>query len=811
MDKKTQLIEKSLKLSRALALSSLFFPLLTAVGWILDLPYLTSGHPALPAMQPNTAVVLTISALVVLLSRPTRQNPMRKTLANLLSAAVLLFGLLNLSQYIFDWDLGIDRLLLGDIEPSELLPFPGRPSPQTSVNFMLMGLASLLSNLRLVPSYSQILWLAMGANAVIAATGYIFSTSQFYGFPIYEPAIGMAVHTALGFILLAVASLCAHPTQGLMTLIVSETRSGQIACQIIKAGILAPPAVGFGTRLGVATGPYDVSVQVSLFAVIIIGLILRITWYTARQAEAEELRANAVLQQVRLAQERFELALRGADLGAWDWNVQTGEVTFNSRWAEMRGYRLEEIRPHVETWSSAVHPDDWEKVQKALNDHFQGLAPEYEAEHRVRTKSGEWIWVLDRGRVFARDENGKPLRMVGTELDITERKQNEIEKQRLYEEARRAIKTREDILAIVSHDLKNPVAAMELVADVLDHLTPRDLSKIREVASKIRTGTGQMRSLIEDLLDFAKIQGGILAIDRYAENLSEIAIPILEILRIRATAKGQKMTVDIPATLPEVACDHHRIGQVFSNIIGNAIKFTPDGGSIRIQARKQDEMILVSVADTGPGIPPELLPRIFERFWQAERTRRAGSGLGLSIAKGIIDAGGGKIWAESRPGKGSTFHFTLPIATAETKRRPLESKDFIFEHTLDGVHVLLVDDSPDMLALLKHMLEKSGAEVTEADSVAQAVRQLKRKKPHVLLTDIEMTGGSGFDLIDQIHHLRPEEGGDVPIAALTAHDRAEELKKIEEAGFDLYISKPVDIGKTVAAVKKLATKYRFLH
>lgn len=130
-------------------------------------------------------------------------------------------------------------------------------------------------------------------------------------------------------------------------------------------------------------------------------------------------------EQLRQTQERLELALRGGDLAAWDWNVASGEVVFNARWAEMRGYRPEEIRGHVDSWTSGVHPDDWPQVERTLQDHFQGHRPEYETEHRVRTRSGQWIWILDRGKVFARNEQGEPVRMLGTEIDITSRKHAE--------------------------------------------------------------------------------------------------------------------------------------------------------------------------------------------------------------------------------------------------------------------------------------------------------------------------------------------------------------------------------------------------
>ncbi len=128
---------------------------------------------------------------------------------------------------------------------------------------------------------------------------------------------------------------------------------------------------------------------------------------------------------LRQSEERLDLALRGADLASWDWNIRTGEVIRNARWAEMRGFRLEEVKPHVDSWISGMHPDDRPQVQKMLSDYFQGVIPEYEAEFRALTKSGEWIWILDRGKVFSRDENGQPSRMVGTELDITERKRLE--------------------------------------------------------------------------------------------------------------------------------------------------------------------------------------------------------------------------------------------------------------------------------------------------------------------------------------------------------------------------------------------------
>lgn len=155
----------------------------------------------------------------------------------------------------------------------------------------------------------------------------------------------------------------------------------------------------------------------------------RILTVTLRDV-TEQTRAR---NQIRQSQERFELALKGADLAAWDWDIHTGEVIFNPRWCEMRGFRADEVRPHVDSWLAGMHPDDAPRVQKALREHFDGLTPEYEAELRVRTKSGRWIWILDRGKVFVRDREGRPARMVGTELDITERRRLDDEQKLLAE------------------------------------------------------------------------------------------------------------------------------------------------------------------------------------------------------------------------------------------------------------------------------------------------------------------------------------------------------------------------------------------
>lgn len=188
-----------------------------------------------------------------------------------------------------------------------------------------------------------------------------------------------------------------------------------------------------------------------------------------------------------------------------------------------------------------------------------------------------------------------------------------------------------------------------------------EVNKVHDFADKVQRSTNEMKMLISDLLDFAKIQSGTFAVTPSPHNLAGAVLPIIERMKILAEARQQHLEADVPATLHYVEVDTHRLGQVISNLVRNAIKFTPKGGTIRVAARESEGRILVSVTDTGPGIPLEHLPKIFDRFWRVPGSRKRGTGLGLSIAKGIVEAHGGTIWAESELGKGSSFFFTLPL------------------------------------------------------------------------------------------------------------------------------------------------------
>jgi PAS domain S-box-containing protein len=253
--------------------------------------------------------------------------------------------------------------------------------------------------------------------------------------------------------------------------------------------------------------------------------------------------------------------------------------------------------------------------------------------------------------------------------ELAQRAALSIENARLFAEAQRAIKIREDVLAIVSHDLGNPLSNIELAIYIFRGMEQIDTNQVRKFADKIQRAADEIKALIADLIDFARIQSGTFSVVISVDRLSPVVMPVIDRMRALAEAKRQTLVVDLPSSLPPVDVDAHRVRQVVSNLVSNAIKFTPQEGTIRVSAHQRDHQIVVSVTDTGPGIPQEHLGKIFDRFWRPPGTKQKGSGLGLSIAKGIVQAHRGTIWAESQLGKGSSFFFTLPLADLDITER----------------------------------------------------------------------------------------------------------------------------------------------
>ena len=245
--------------------------------------------------------------------------------------------------------------------------------------------------------------------------------------------------------------------------------------------------------------------------------------------------------------------------------------------------------------------------------------------------------------------------------ELARRASLSVDNARLYQESQQAVRAREEVLAIVSHDLRNPLSAVILGSSMLQ-MSPTMADEDSEQLETIEASAKRMNRLIADLLDVTRLEGGKrLPIEPASVPIAELMREADDLFRAQAAVASVTIEYQVEDDLPPVYADHHRVMQVLSNLIGNSLKFTPPGGRITVSANRQDGMVRFRIADTGPGIPHEHLSDIFSPYWQAKRTERLGAGLGLPIAKGIVEAHGGRIWAESEQGEGTQFYFTLPV------------------------------------------------------------------------------------------------------------------------------------------------------
>lgn len=370
-----------------------------------------------------------------------------------------------------------------------------------------------------------------------------------------------------------------------------------------------------------------------------------------------------VRRSIQESEERLRLALEVADLGTYDWDLPAGLIRWSGKVREVFGVP-QDVPVTAEKRAALIHPDDREHALElfaAASEPASGGA--YRAEYRVLPADGSpERWVGERGQVLF-DRAGRPRRFIGVVADNTERKHAEVERERLLRELEQAVRTRDDLLAIVSHDLRSPLGTISLAAELLAREADASGSvRSRRPVDTILRASGRMRQLIGDLLDMANTRAGRLAVRREPGDAQALVSEALEAHEPLAKEKGIGLQARIDLHGESVCCDHGRIQQVFANLVGNALKFCGEGDSVWLLAAREGTMVRYSVVDSGPGIAAEALAHLFDPYWSAREHARIGSGLGLFIAQGIVAAHGGRLWVESTPGEGSAFHFTLPLA-----------------------------------------------------------------------------------------------------------------------------------------------------
>jgi PAS domain S-box-containing protein len=368
-------------------------------------------------------------------------------------------------------------------------------------------------------------------------------------------------------------------------------------------------------------------------------------------------------RELHRTEDTLRLTVEVTGLGTWDWDLGTDKMVSSDRCKSILGLAPTETMTY-ERFLDSLHPEDRRRTDEAVRRSCDpSTLGTYDIEYRVLLPDGSVRWVAARGSVIFASAGAERVarRFIGTVLDITPRKKIEEERERLVRDLDVAVKARDDFVAVLSHDLKGPLSSISLGAALLVRQLPDEMVGVRRRARTIQTAAERAGRMIEDLLQEIALQRGAVNISAEPHDARALVREVVAMFEADAAERHQSLTVEILGDLRPVRCNRDYVLRVFANLIGNAQKFTPIGGSIAIRAEPAGEFVKFSVSDTGPGIPPQQISHIFEPGFRGG-SRGPGLGLGLAIASGIVRAHGGAIGVESEPGKGSTFWFTLPAS-----------------------------------------------------------------------------------------------------------------------------------------------------
>jgi signal transduction histidine kinase/DNA-binding response OmpR family regulator len=387
-------------------------------------------------------------------------------------------------------------------------------------------------------------------------------------------------------------------------------------------------------------------------------------------------------------------------------------------------------------------------------------------------------------------------RDLATAQNLAERAAGAVENARLYRELQGTVKAREDLLAIVSHDLRTPMQNILMAATMVnDQLAVADPMKPR--VQGILRSVAHIERLLGDLLDLARFDAGGLVLDRHDGDLGRIVRDALAMISPQADRKQIRLVDNVRGRALLAYCDATRVGQILGNLLGNALKFTPAGGTITVSAEAlpTQHQLRISVSDTGPGIPSKDLGHLFERYWQAKLQQRGGVGvgLGLAIVKALVEAHGGTVGVASAPGEGSTFSFTLPVAAGHAGERA----------SAPTPSVLVVDDDADIRITVAQVLEDAGYHTLTAGDGLEALQILRSEpqlRPSVVLLDVMMPNMDGKRFREE--QRRDADLRQIPVIVFSAHREIASIARMLEA--DGYLAKPLRASEIVDAVARYA-------
>jgi len=802
------------------------------LGWILDNEFLKQIHPALVNMKANTAICLMLVAVSCVLLNDRTPSPAKRAVSQLCAAIVALVGLVTLSEHLFGWNTGLDQLLFHETREQAGLSFPGRMGVAASLNFFFLGVAILFLDARTRR------WFRVSNIAVIlviTVTLLVF-LYYFYGIERVEPIalyFTIALHTVVAFVCLCISILLARPERGMIATLLGNSPGAVVARRMLPA-FLVVILLGWIRTLTRNSLWFSPNFTTAAFVVAVLLLLAVLIWLTAlslnrtdrerrvadlalRDSEARLTSLVRVSELIRTIQDPYELSYAVAETVGRHLNVRrclfnetdverdieiihrdytdgAESVAGEHRVSEYSSVTTREMQlgNTVVNYDSKTDPRtaaDYDRIYEPNGERAYVAVP--------LMRDGRWVASLwssdDQLRQWTKEEVELLQTVAERTWTAIEKLRAEAERERLLtsvQEARdaaeKANQLKDEFLATLSHELRNPLNVILGYSELLLRMREVEESpSLVQMGEALRRNAQSQSQLINDLLDLSRLQRGKISLNQETVTLPVIIDNAVETVRADAAAKGIDIRLHVDDQLLLVEGDRLRLQQIAWNLLNNAVKFTPAGGSIEIALSNENEHAVFVVTDTGQGIDPSFLPYVFEMFRQADgsnRRRHGGMGIGLALVNQLVQLHGGTISAASDgPNKGARFTVRLPLLPETARRATPASSGAVELNVFAQTNFLIVDDSEDTIAMLQELLKVAGANVMSATNGADALRLAAENDFDVILSDISMPEMDGFEFL---HRLRMIDGRqNTPVVAITGFGRTDDVARARTAGF----------------------------
>lgn len=512
-------------------------------------------------------------------------------------------------------------------------------------------------------------------------------------------------------------------------------------------------------------------------------------WVEIRRDVTEQVQIN---EQMEAMNRKLSLCIEGGNIGAWEWDIVTGEVDYSEKNYELLGHHVDSHADNAwfDWWEEKVHKDDIASLKAALDNHIKTDTP-YDITYRIRHKNGEWFWWRSIGRAN-RDKNGVALTMSGVNIDVTEIKKAQAE-------AEKTNQLKSEFLANMSHEIRTPLNGILGMSQLLERTEISE--KQKQYIERINSSGASLLGIINDVLDISKIETGVLELETENFDLNQVMRQAADTIAGPAEQKGLavNLALDTPPNL-NVSGDMNRLRQVLVNLAGNAVKFT-DHGAVTLKATLRLDGVEFRITDTGPGIPKSQQEAIFKRFVQGDGSstrKHGGTGLGLAIAKDLVALMGGTLKVESQEGKGASFFFILSFdeAVDATNTAPTDQRDHapMPRHSIDAkIRMLVAEDNLVNREIIRATFDDvENVHMEFAENGQEAITHLNHSIFDLVLMDINMPILTGDEAIRIIRkHDTPYT--QIPIFVLTADANQEHRQLYIDDGADDCVIKPLNL------------------